>query len=108
MASAATIVLAGGAMTQTVYWISRWIAAGRAPFSNMFESLVLFAWTVVVVHLALLMRRNIPWLRGRPAQLCQVIMNQYHTILEADARNARWPERFAQVRERESQQQTRE
>ena len=61
LANAATIVLAGGAVAQTVYLVSRWIAAGRAPFSNMFESLVLFAWTVVVVYLVWL-ARLVVWL----------------------------------------------
>jgi cytochrome c-type biogenesis protein CcsB len=81
LASAATIVLAGGAVAQTVYLVSRWIAAGRAPFSNMFESLVLFAWTVVVVYLALQFRRKIPWL-GAATALVAVLVLAYASTFE--------------------------
>jgi cytochrome c-type biogenesis protein CcsB len=48
-----TVVLTASALLQTVWMIARWVAAGRAPFSNMFESLVLFAWALVVVFLGM-------------------------------------------------------
>src|ERR1043166_9275411 len=67
-AAATTIVLALGALGQTAYLIARWVAAGRAPFSNMFESLVLFVWALVVVHLALQLRRKIPALAAGTAR----------------------------------------
>jgi cytochrome c-type biogenesis protein CcsB len=81
LASAATILLASGAVAQTMYLVSRWIAAGRAPFSNMFESLVLFAWTVVVVYLALQFRRKIPWL-GAATALVAVLVLAYASTFE--------------------------
>src|SRR5262249_17836642 len=59
-AVATTVTLIAGALVQTVYMIWRWVASGRAQFSNMFESLVLFAWAIVVVHLVLELRRRIP------------------------------------------------
>lgn len=37
----------------TAYFITRWMEAGRPPFSNMFESLVLFAWTIMVVNIVM-------------------------------------------------------
>lgn len=52
--------LAVGVVALTIYIGWRWVEAGRAPFSNMFESLVLFAWTIAVVYLVLLMRGKIP------------------------------------------------
>ena len=64
-----------------MYLVSRWIAAGRAPFSNMFESLVLFAWTVVVVYLALQFRRKIPWL-GAATALVAVLVLAYASTFE--------------------------
>jgi len=68
-ATAATVLLSAGVIAQTVYLILRWISAGRAPFSNMFESLVLFAWAVVVVYLALRIRHQIPALGAATALL---------------------------------------
>ena len=68
-------------MAQTVYLAARWIAAGRAPFSNMFESLVLFAWTVVVVYLALQVRRKLPWL-GAATALVAVLVLAYASTFE--------------------------
>ncbi len=66
--------LAGGAAAQTVYLVWRWMAAGRAPFSNMFESLVLFAWALVVIHLALQLRRQIPILAAATALLAVLVL----------------------------------
>jgi cytochrome c-type biogenesis protein CcsB len=81
-ASATTMVLAGGALVQTIYMIWRWVEAGRPPFSNMFESLVLFAWTIVVVFLALEMRRRIPILAAATALLA-VLTLAYASTFEA-------------------------
>ena len=69
LASVATIFLSAGVLAQTTYMVLRWIAAGRAPFSNMFESMVLFAWAIVVVCLALRVRREIPVLGAATALL---------------------------------------
>ena len=63
----ATILMGGGALLQTIYIGIRWSEAGRAPFSNMFESLVLFAWSVAVIYLVLRIQRNIPWLGAAAA-----------------------------------------
>lgn len=73
-AAATTVVLAGGALVQTAYMITRWVAAGRAPFSNMFESLVLFVWALVVVYLALQFRRKIPVLATGTALMAVLIL----------------------------------
>src|ERR1017187_7892569 len=81
LAAAATLVLTAGAVAQTVYLILRWIAAGRAPFSNMFESLVLFAWAVVVVYLALQIRHKIPVL-GMATALLAVLTLAYASTFE--------------------------
>ena len=75
-ATAATVLLSAGVLAQTVYLALRWISAGRAPFSNMFESLVLFAWAVVVVYLALRMRHEIPVL-GLATALLAVLTLAY-------------------------------
>ena len=59
----------------------RWFVAGRAPFSNMFESMVLFAWVVVVVYLALRIRRQIPAL-GAATALLAVLTLAYASTFE--------------------------
>lgn len=61
------VLIGAGGLTQTIYIIRRWLEAGRPPFSNMFESLVLFAWTVAVIYLVLRVRRNLPWLGAAAA-----------------------------------------
>jgi cytochrome c-type biogenesis protein CcsB len=81
-AAATTVVLAVGALVQTAYMIMRWLAAGRAPFSNMFESLVLFAWALVVVYLALQCRRKIPVLAVGTA-LMAVLVLAYASTFES-------------------------
>ena len=81
-AVATTAVLAVGALVQTAYMITRWVAAGRAPFSNMFESLVLFAWALVVVYLALQIRRKIPMLAAGTA-LSAVLVLAYASTFES-------------------------
>ena len=47
----ASVLIGIGAALLTGYIGLRWVEAERAPFSNMFESLVLFAWTIAVVFL---------------------------------------------------------
>jgi ABC-type transport system involved in cytochrome c biogenesis permease subunit len=76
LASVATVFLSAGALAQTAYMVMRWIAAGRAPFSNMYESLVLFAWAIVVVHLGMQVRYKIPVL-GAGAALLAVLTLAY-------------------------------
>ena len=80
-ASIATVFLSAGALAQTTYMVLRWLAAGRAPFSNMFESMVLFAWTIVVVYLALQVRREIPVL-GAATALLAVLTLAYASTFE--------------------------
>jgi cytochrome c-type biogenesis protein CcsB len=52
----ATIITAAGFLGHTVGIILRWIESyqmgiGRAPLSNMYESLVFFSWTVILLYL---------------------------------------------------------
>lgn len=62
------------AVVQTVYIGMRWVEAGRAPFSNMFESLVVFAWSVAVLYLAMRLWRRIPWMGAAVAGFSAVIL----------------------------------
>ena len=77
---AADLLIVAGALTQTVYLGVRWAQAGRAPFSNMFESLVLFAWTVAVVYLVLRVRIRIPWLAAASAALSALALAHASTF----------------------------
>lgn len=72
------LILAGG-IAQTAYIAVRWAQAGRAPFSNMFESLVLFAWSVAVIYLVIRMRRNIPWLGAAAAAFSGIALSHAST-----------------------------
>jgi cytochrome c-type biogenesis protein CcsB len=70
----ALVLLLGGFVAQTVYLGMRWAEAGRAPFSNMFESLVLFAWTIAAVYLVLRIRVRVPWLGAASAAFCALAL----------------------------------
>ena len=72
------------AIAQTVYMIWRWAEAGRAPFSNMFESLVLFAWAVVAVHLVLRARIGVIPGLGAAAALVAVLALAYASTYASD------------------------
>jgi len=74
-----------GVSVQSVYLGMRWVDAGRAPFSNMFESLVLFGWTVSVVYLLLRLRTRIPWLAAASAALSALALAHASTY-ESDIR----------------------
>lgn len=76
------LILAGW-LVQTVYIGQRWAEAGRAPFSNMFESLVLFGWTVAIVFLVLRLRTNIPWLTAASAMLSALALAHASTFESA-------------------------
>ena len=76
-------LLSAGVTLQTVYIVMRWVEAGRAPFSNMFESLVLFGWAVVVVHLVVRLRLNVPVL-GAAAALMAVLVLAYASAFESE------------------------
>ena len=54
----ATLTLLGGVIIETAAMAMRWhesyqMGIGRAPLTNLYESLVFFAWTIAVVYLAL-------------------------------------------------------
>ncbi len=83
LAQASTAGLVVGVLAQTVYMVWRWLAAGRAPFGNMFESLVLFAWAIVVVYLALQARRQLPVL-GVSTALLAVLVLAYASTFETN------------------------
>jgi cytochrome c-type biogenesis protein CcsB len=73
-----------GTLTLTAYIILRWQDAGRAPFSNMFESLVLFAWAIVAVYLILRIRINIPVLSAAVALLALLVLAYASAFFESD------------------------
>jgi cytochrome c-type biogenesis protein CcsB len=52
----ATIITAAGFLSHTVGILLRWLESyqmgiGRAPLSNMYESLVFFSWTIILLYL---------------------------------------------------------
>lgn len=81
----ANVLMSAGALMQTIYIGIRWSEAGRAPFSNMFESLVLFAWSVAVIYLVLRLQRNIPWLGAAAAAFSSLALahaSTYETAIK--------------------------
>ena len=85
LAGVTVITLGFGAVAQTVWLVQRWIAAGRAPFSNMFETLALFAWTVVVVYLALQWRRRMPVIGAAATALAVIALTAVNVVIVAFA-----------------------
>ena len=75
--------LAMGALALTGYLGIRWHEAGRAPFGNMFESLVLMAWAVPVVFFLLFARLRTAWLTA-PTALLSVLSLAYASTYGSD------------------------
>ncbi|MCF7839060.1 MAG: c-type cytochrome biogenesis protein CcsB [Candidatus Marinimicrobia bacterium] len=76
-------LLVAGAVLQAAYMAVRWHAAGRAPFSNMFESLVLFSWAIVAVYLVVRVRIKLPVV-GAAATLLAVLALAYASAFGSD------------------------
>jgi ABC-type transport system involved in cytochrome c biogenesis permease subunit len=72
-----------GVIAQTTYIGLRWYEANRAPFSNMFESLVLFGWTIVVIYLIVRIKIKVPWL-GVATALMALVALAYASAFESD------------------------
>lgn len=58
-----------GIIGLTAYIAIRWQIAGRPPLSNMFESLVIFAWTIGIVLLFIDLRYRVKIVSGLAALL---------------------------------------
>ena len=78
-----TVFVGVGVGAQTAYIAARWAAAGRPPFSNMFESLVLFAWAVALIYLLLRVRIDVPMLAA-PAALMSALALAYASTFGFD------------------------
>jgi cytochrome c-type biogenesis protein CcsB len=78
-----TVLLLLGVVAQSVYIGLRWDAANRAPFSNMFESLVLFGWTIVVIYLIVRIKVKVPWL-GVATALMALVALAYASTFKSD------------------------
>ena len=50
---AGSALMFAGTLMMTVAILLRWRDAGRPPFSNMYESLICFAWSIALVYLVL-------------------------------------------------------
>ena len=46
----AFVVLAAGFLAQSAAIVLRWVEAGRAPLTNLYETLVFFSWCTVLVY----------------------------------------------------------
>lgn len=79
----AKAVLLAGAVVLTAYMARRWQVSGRAPFSNMFESLVLLAWAMPVAHRIAQARLKAAWLTA-PVALFAALTLAYAGTYEAD------------------------
>jgi cytochrome c-type biogenesis protein CcsB len=80
---AARVVLLAGVLALTAYIGLRWKASGRAPFSNMFESLVLLAWAVPIAYETVRARLKAPWLTA-PTALFAALALAYAGTYGAD------------------------
>lgn len=79
------LLMAGGWGFLTAYIGWRWVEAGRPPFANTFESLVLFAWAVLLVSVGLWRRKDIPWFGVASAALASVALAHASTY-ESDVK----------------------
>jgi cytochrome c-type biogenesis protein CcsB len=83
----ATALMTLGGVALTVYMGVRWAQAGRAPFSNMFESIVLFGWTIPWVSLLLRWRlQSPPALTAATALLAVLLLVYASAFLSSEIR----------------------
>jgi ABC-type transport system involved in cytochrome c biogenesis permease subunit len=75
--------LGAGLTVQSVYIVMRWVAAGRAPMSNMFESLVVFSWATVLTYFLIRSRVRLPVVAAGTALLA-VLALAYASAFESD------------------------
>ena len=47
---AADILFKTGFVLVTIFVLGRWYAAGRPPFANMYEALILFSWSMALIY----------------------------------------------------------
>jgi cytochrome c-type biogenesis protein CcsB len=73
----ALVGLSLGVLALTAYMGLRWAEADRAPFSNMFESLVLFAWTIPLVFLVMRARGRVLAVLAPPTALLSALLLIY-------------------------------
>lgn len=74
LAGLVTGFLAAGALAQLVYLKLRWLEAGRPPLSNMYESMIVMVWAMVLVYLVVQRRFQIPALGLATAMLAVGLM----------------------------------
>lgn len=65
----ATYVTLGGLTIQTFAIILRWVESyrlgmGHAPLSNLYESLIFFAWTIILLYMIIELRTKTRTLGG--------------------------------------------
>ena len=72
-----------GILSLSVYMGMRWHAAGRPPFSNMFESLVVFSWAIAVVFVFIDKKYNIKSISALVA-LMSLLTIGYASLLDRE------------------------
>ncbi|HDZ76872.1 MAG TPA: c-type cytochrome biogenesis protein CcsB [Candidatus Omnitrophica bacterium] len=79
----ARLFLVCGILSLTVYMGLRWHIAGRPPLSNMFESLVVFAWAIAVVFIFIDIKYKIKTIAA-PVALMSLITLGYASMLDKE------------------------
>lgn len=81
-------LLGAANVTQLAYIIWRWMEAGRPPFSNMFESLFVFAWATVIIYLVIRLRLRMPvagaTVLGAASALMATVILAYASAFESN------------------------
>ena len=90
----AMVLLSVGLGAQGIGIVLRWIAVGRAPLTNLYESLIFVAWALVAIYLILERRQKIIAL-GAFVSLMALIITACTTALTKDiaihpALHSRW------------------
>ncbi len=73
--------LACGILSLSFYIGLRWQIAGRPPFSNMFESLIVFGWAIAVVFIFVDLRYRIKSI-GALASLLSLLAVGYASLFD--------------------------
>ncbi|MFH1577930.1 MAG: c-type cytochrome biogenesis protein CcsB [Candidatus Omnitrophota bacterium] len=78
----ATLIFALGLVFHTVVVVNRWYVAKHPPFTNLYESLIFFAWSVVLIYIISEFFYKIKLL-GIPASLLALLAMGYASLLDS-------------------------
>lgn len=81
ISTAATVIISAGFISHTIHLITRWNASGRLPVINLYETIIFFAWAIVLIYLILQKIHNLQFLQI-PVSFLATLALGYASVLD--------------------------